>query len=171
MSKLLGKGGLGTGGMGKGGLGTRGLGTGGLKNGGLGATGISKGMKSSRVAAPPDAPLKALSLLGRWGRVALGHVAFGGGCSCAGGMGPIHMSDMEMHVMDYLAAKYSDNASIQRLLIERGGYKPNEAGNIGAVLNAIATRSADTVKPDDQIAMLADLERSIESLDELTRGG
>ena len=156
MSNLLGKGGLGKSGLGK---------------SGFGAAGLSKGIKSSRVAAPPDAPLKALSLLGRWGRVALGHVAFGGGCSCSGGMGPIHMSDMEMHVMDYLAAKYSDNPAIQRLLIERGGYKPNEAGNIGEVLNAIATRSADTVKPEDQIAMLADLERSIESLDEITRGG
>ncbi|MSQ53632.1 MAG: hypothetical protein EXR28_17345 [Betaproteobacteria bacterium] len=156
MSNLLGKGGLGKGGLGK---------------SGFGGGGLSKAMKSSRVAEPPDAPLKALSLLGRWGRVALGHVAFGGGCSCAGGMGPIHMSEMEMHVMDYLAAKYSDNSAIQSLLIERGGYKPNEAGSIGEVLNAIATRAAGAVKPEDQIAMLADLERSIESLDEITRGG
>jgi len=135
----------------------------------LGKSGFGKAVKSARAAAPPDAPLKAMSLLGRWGRVAQGHVAFGGGCSCGGGMGPVHMSEMEIHVMDYLAAKYSGNAAIQSLLADRAGYKPNEAGNLGEVLKAIATRSADAVKNEDQLAMLADLERSIESLDEITR--
>ena len=136
----------------------------------LGKSGFGKATKSARAAAP-DAPLKAMSLLGRWGRVSQGHVAFGGGCSCGGGMGPVHMSEMEMHVMDYLAAKYASNAAIQVLLVERAGYKPNESGNLGEVLKAIAMRSADSVKIDDQLAMLADLERSIESLDEITRGG
>ena len=135
----------------------------------LGKSGFGKAVKSTRASAPPDAPLKAMSLLGRWGRVAQGHVAFGGGCSCGGGMGPVHMSEMEIHVMDYLAAKYSGNAAIQSLLADRAGYKPNEAGNLGEVLKAIATRSADAVKNEDQLAMLADLERSIESLDEITR--
>ena len=135
----------------------------------LGKSGFGKSVKSTRAGAPPDAPLKAMWLLGRWGRVAQGHVAFGGGCSCGGGMGPVHMSDMEIHVMDYLAAKYSGNAAIQSLLAGRAGYKPNEAGNLGEVLKAIATRSAEAVTNEDQLAMLADLERSIESLDEITR--
>ena len=154
MSNLLGRGGLGKGGLGKSGSGAAG-----------------KSAKSTRAAAPPDAPLKAMSLLGRWGRVAQGHVAFGGGCSCGGGMGPIHMSEMEMHVMDYLAAKYADNATVQELLTGVAGYKPNEAGSLGEVLKAIATGAAGTVKTEDQVSILADLERSIESLDEITRGG
>jgi len=136
----------------------------------LGKSGFGKALKSTRSAAPPDAPLKAMSLLGRWGRVAQGHVAFGGGCSCGGGMGPVHMSEMEIHVMDYLAAKYSGNTAVQSLLVERAGYKPNEAGNIGEILKAIATRSVEAVKNEDQLAMLADLERSIESLDEISGG-
>ena len=136
----------------------------------LGKSGFGKALKSTRSAAPPDAPLKAMSLLGRWGRVAQGHVAFGGGCSCGGGMGPVHMSEMEIHVMDYLAAKYSGNTAVQSLLVERAGYKPNEAGNIGEILKAIATRSVEAVENEDQLAMLADLERSIESLDEISGG-
>ncbi len=137
----------------------------------LGKGGFGKAVKTARKApAPVDAPLKAMSLLGRWGRVSQGHVAFGGGCSCGGGMGPVHMSEMEMHVMDYLAAKYADNAPVQALLIERAAYKPNESGNIGELLKVIATRSADAVSEETQQAMLADLERSIESLDEITGG-
>ena len=154
MSNLLGRGSLGKGGLGKAGSGPTG-----------------KAAKSTRAAAPPDAPLKAMSLLGRWGRVAQGHVAFGGGCSCGGGMGPIHMSEMELHVMDYLAAKYAGNAAVQGLLIGTAGYKPNEAGNLGEVLKAIATGTAGAVKTEDQLSILADLERSIDSLDEITRGG
>ncbi len=136
----------------------------------LGKGGFGKAVKSTRAAAPPDAPLKAMSLLGRWGRVAQGHVAFGGGCSCGGGMGPVHMSEMEIHVMDYLAAKYAGNAAIQSLLVEQAGYRPNEAGNLGEVLKAIAMRSVGAIKNEDQLSMLADLERSIESLDEITQG-
>ena len=136
----------------------------------LGKGGFGKAARSTRAAAPPDAPVKAMSLLGRWGRVAQGHVAFGGGCSCGGGMGPVHMSEMEIHVMDYLAAKYAANAAIQSLLVEQAGYKPNEAGNLGEVLKAIAMRSVGAIKNEDQLSMLADLERSIESLDEITQG-
>jgi hypothetical protein len=161
MSNLLGKGNLGKGGLGKSGLGKESM--------GKGLSG--KAGKSSRAAPPPDAPLKAMSLLGRWGRVAQGHVAFGGGCSCGGGMGPIHMSEMEMHVLDYLAAKYLSNAAVQSLLVDVAGYKPNEAGNLGEVLKAMATRSAGAVTTEDQLSLLADLERSIDSLDEITRGG
>lgn len=161
MSNLLGKGSLGKGGLGKSSPGKTGLG-----KGGFGAA-----AKSSRPAAPADAALKAMSLLGKWGRVAQGHVAFGGGCSCGGGMGPIHMSEMEVHILDYLAAKYLSNAAVQALLIDVAGYKPNEAGNLGEILKAIATRTAGGIKPDDQQLILADLERSIESLDEISRGG
>ena len=80
------------------------------------------------------------------------------------------MSEMEIHVMDYLAAKYSGNAAIQSLLVERAGYKPNEAGRLDEVLKAIATRSVEAIKNEDQLSMLADLERSIESLDEISGG-
>lgn len=156
MSKALGGAGFGKGGLGRSGLGGGGAG--------------GKPAKPSRPQAP-NAPLKAMSLLGRWGRVAQGHVAFGGGCSCGGGMGPIHMSQMELHVMDYLAAKYAGNAAVQCLLADVAGYKPNEAGNLGEVLKAIATGAAGEVTVGDQLLMLADLERSIDSLDEITRGG
>ncbi|MFM9968711.1 MAG: hypothetical protein ACKVQK_09970 [Burkholderiales bacterium] len=167
MSNLLGKGNLGKGGLAGNSLGNS-LGKGGFAKGGLG--GSSKAPAKKARATAPDAPLLAMSLLGRWGRVAQGHVAFGGGCSCAGGMGPIHMSQMELHVMDYLAAKYADNAPIQVLLVERAEYKPNESGNLGEVLKAIATREAEGVSSADQLALLADLTRSIDSLDEITRG-
>ena len=137
------------------------------------AKGLSGKSPRTTRAAPsaPDAPLKAMSLLGRWGKVSQGHVAFGGGCSCGGGMGPVHMSEMEMHVMDYLAAKYAGNAAIQALLVGRGGYKAGESGNLGEVLKAMAMRDASEVLLEDQLSMLADLERSIESLDEITRRG
>lgn len=150
------------------------FGKGSLNKTGLAKAGAEKSKqpraKSARDAKPADVPVLAMSLLGRWSKVSQGHIAFGGGCSCGGDFGPIHMSQMEMHVMDYLASKYADNAAIQRLLVEVAGYKPNEAGQLGEVLKAFAMRSADGIAAQDQLSILVDLERSIESLDEITRG-
>ena len=116
-------------------------------------------------------PLKAMSLLGRWVRVSQAHVAFGGGCSCGDDLAPLHVGEMAMRVMDTLAARHSDNAAIQTLLAERADYRRNESGSIGGLLKAIAMRSAKGVNDEDQFSMLAELERSIESLDAGLRMG
>ena len=93
----------------------------------------------------PDPRVKAIELLGRWTRLAQGHMPLGGGCSCGAPAVSIRLSDLERDVLDYLAARH---ASAQG------------AKTIADVLRAIAT-SDDTAGS----ALLADLERSLESFE------
>ncbi|MFH1044630.1 MAG: hypothetical protein V1796_06215 [Pseudomonadota bacterium] len=142
-------------------------------NKGLGNAISPKGARTSRSqSASPSAALKAMQLLGRWTRVAQGHLAYGMSCSCCTDLGSVEVQDMEQHVLDYLDGKYR-SAGVQSvcvLLSERAGYRPGEAGNIADLLRAIATQVDGPIKSEDQLALLADLERSIDSLDELMRG-
>src|SRR3972149_2521325 len=64
------------------------------------------GKASSAKQAPMAAPIRAMQLLGRWTRLAQGHIAFGGGCSCCGEFGNLQVMDMEQHILDYLDTKY-----------------------------------------------------------------
>ena len=143
-------------------------------NKGLGSALSPKGAKTSRPqSASPSAALKAMQLLGRWTRVAQGHLGYGMSCACCTDVGSVAVQDMELQVLDYLHGKYRSAGvqSVCALLSERGGYRPGEAGSIADLLRAIATQLDGQIKTEDQLALLADLERSIDSLDELMRGG
>lgn len=111
-------------------------------------------------------------MLGKWLRVAQGHVSFGMRCSCglATGKDSIQVKDFELQILDYLFGKHGGRAAKPGLamLRERAGYRSGEAGSITELLRAIATGASE---PDAalQLALLRDLERSIDSFDELHR--
>jgi hypothetical protein len=119
---------------------------------------------------PP--PVKAMGLLGRWARMAQGHIAFGGGCNCCGEFGNLQVADMEQHILDYLDTKYraSKVEGVARLLEQSAGYKSGASGSIPDLLKAIASQGALPLDAEQQHTLLADLERSIDSLDEMLRG-
>ncbi len=86
---------------------------------------------------------------------------FGTGCSCGVGVG-VRLQDLEQQILDYLHAKHGAAA------VERAGYRQGEAGSVTALLRAIATQGT-VERPAGQRALLDDLERSIDSFDELHR--
>jgi hypothetical protein len=95
--------------------------------------------------------VEATRLLGKWTRLAQGHLVFGAGCSCGVGFGNLQLKDFEPQILDYLKAKHAV-----------GGF-----GAIPELLRSIATRKEEK---SGELALLADLERSLESFEELHRG-
>jgi len=75
----------------------------------------------------------------------------------------VRLQDFEQQILDYLHAKHGAAA------VESAGYRQGEAGSVTALLRAIAMQGA-AERPGGQLALLADLERSIDSFDELHRG-
>jgi hypothetical protein len=113
-------------------------------------------------AKKASAALEATRLLGKWTKLAQGHVMFGAGCSCGVGV-DVRLQDFEPQILDYLHAKHGAAA------VERAGYRQGETGSVTALLRAIATQ-AGPAQFDAQLALLADLERSIDSFEELHSG-
>jgi hypothetical protein len=101
-------------------------------------------------AKKPSAALEATRLLGRWTKLAQGHVMFGSGCSCGVGFGNLRLQDFEPQILDYLRAKHGDTGHTA----------------ITELLRAIATQDSGK----ESSALLADLARSLDSFDELHRG-
>jgi hypothetical protein len=148
---------------------------------GTGAAGTAKGGAAKRGAAKSGgpkksvtaAPIQAMQLLGRWTRVAQGHIAYGSSCACCADFGNLQAQDMEQHILDYIDAKYRA-AGAQRvcdLLAERAGYRHARSGSISELLRSLATQADKSVPEAQQLEVLADLGRSIESLDEAMRNG
>ena len=140
-----------------------------------GKTGKDKAFRRKTAAgtAARTAAIEATRLLGKWLRVAQGHVSFGMRCSCglATGKGNSQVKDFELQILDYLFGKHGDPsaAPVLAILRTRAGYRPGEAGSITELLRAIAT---ETSEPEAELplALLRDLDRSIDSFDELHRG-
>jgi len=103
-------------------------------------------------AKKPSAALEATRLLGRWTKLAQGHVMFGSGCSCGGSVG-VRLKDFEPQILDYLRAKHGDTGHTA----------------ITELLRAIATQDSGK-ESSAPLALLADLARSLDSFDELHRG-
>jgi len=103
-------------------------------------------------AKKPSAALEATRLLGRWTKLAQGHVMFGSGCSCGVGVG-VRLQDFEPQILDYLRAKHGDTGHTA----------------ITELLRAIATQDSGK-ESGARLALLADLARSLDSFDELHRG-
>ena len=113
-------------------------------------------------AKKASAAIEATRLLGKWTKLAQGHVTFGSGCSCGVGAG-VRLQDFEQQILDYLHARHGAAA------VEHAGYRHGEAGSVTVLLRAIATQGA-VERSAGRLALLADLERSIDSFDELHRG-
>ena len=146
----------------------------------MGKSVFGKAGQGARAATPaarakaeaPSPAILAMQLLGRWTRMAQGHIAFGMGCSCCTEFGNVQVQDMEQHILDYLDTKYraQEVEGVSALLTARAGYKPGESGSIAELLRAIAAQSEIPLKPAQQLSLLADLTRSIDSLDEMLQG-
>jgi hypothetical protein len=73
---------------------------------------------------------------------------FGAGCSCGLGVPGLRLADFEPQILDYLRTKHDVGEFVR----------------VPDLLRSIATRG------DGPLALLADLERSLDSFDELHRG-
>jgi hypothetical protein len=104
---------------------------------------------SSRAKRGISAAVDATRLLGKWTRLAQGHVMFGGGCSCGLGVG-LGLADFEPQILDYLRTKHG-------------------IGEFSGVPDLLRSIVRDGEKPGHP-ALLADLERSLDSFEELHRG-
>jgi hypothetical protein len=109
--------------------------------------------------------IQAVRLLGRWTRIAQGHLVFGSGCSCGPGFGTLRMQDFEQHILDFLHSRHGTEVAVAALLRQRAGFVAGEAGSFADLLRAIAARRAE-VPAKMQSALLADIERIIESFEE-----
>ena len=98
-----------------------------------------------------SAAVEATRLLGKWTKLAQGHVMFGAGCSCGVGFTNLRLQDFEPQILDYLKTKHGV-----------AGF-----AGVAELLRSIATQGDAPGKP---LALLADLERSLDSFDELHRG-
>jgi hypothetical protein len=103
---------------------------------------------SSRAKRGISAAVEATRLLGKWSRLAQGHVMFGAGCSCGLGFENLRLADFEPQILDYLKSRHGigDFAGIPDLL--RSIVKQGEGGN-------------------ERLTLLADLSRSLDSFEEL----
>ena len=98
----------------------------------------------------PDPRIKAIELLGRWTRLARGHLPLGAGCSCGVPAASIRVTDLEHDVLDYLASRHESARGI---------------ASIAELLRAIAAAGGAAAA-----TLLDDLERSLESFESLHRG-
>ncbi|MDH4191851.1 MAG: hypothetical protein OEW21_16815 [Betaproteobacteria bacterium] len=125
---------------------------------------------ATREATAQTVAVEAMRLLGSWLRVAQGHVSFGARCSCgvATSTGGIAVREFELQILDYLFGKHADPAAepVLAKLREHAGYRAGESGSITPLLHAIATKAPE-FGAELQWALLRDLNRSIESFDEL----
>ena len=97
-----------------------------------------------------SAAVEATRLLGKWTKLAQGHVMFGAGCSCGLGVG-LGLADFEPQILEYLKTKHS----------------VGEFSGVPDLLRSIVKTSG---KEKEQLALLSDLSRSLDSFDELHRG-
>jgi hypothetical protein len=95
-----------------------------------------------------SAAIEATRLLGRWTKLAQGHVMFGAGCSCGIGFAGLQLSDFEPHILEYLKTRH-----------DLGG-----SAGVPELLRSIVKRGEHG---EAQLALLADLERSLDSFDEI----
>lgn len=114
--------------------------------------------------APDSLKLRAVQLLGRWTRLAQGHVFLGAGCSCGMGPGSLAVADFEQDIAAYLRGKHARSADLAVLF----GAKDSgaETPRLDSLLRAIASGQGGA----GRAALLDDLEQSIESFERAHRG-
>jgi len=100
-----------------------------------------------------DARIEAVQLLGRWTRIAQGHILMGGGCSCGLPAVSLRIEEFEQQILDFLKGKHGVAA---------------QSASVAELLRAIATQAA-SVDRARALAVLADLDRTMESFDQLHR--
>jgi hypothetical protein len=94
--------------------------------------------------------VEAMRVLGKWQRLSAGHVVFGAGCACGAGPASVRVLDMEQDILAFLEGRHGRSAA-----------------SIAQLLTSIAREPGG----DAQLGLLADLERSLDSFEDLHRGG
>lgn len=97
-----------------------------------------------------SAKLRAIQLLGRWTRLAQGHVVLGAGCSCGAELASVPVTDFQNDILDYLRNRHG--AALAQL----------RATGLADLLRAIANASPDAAGFGP---LLRDVEQSIESFE------
>lgn len=141
-----------------------------------------------RPSGPPgavSAQVLALQLLGRWTRIAQGHIPIGAACSCgSGGSGaPMSLSaaSLEPDLMAWLSARFESRSTLRSLFALAAGDRsgaalPASAGTQGAPtvtcgLAELLTRVARSRRSGDDIgALLARIDASLESFERAHAG-
>jgi len=90
-----------------------------------------------------------MRLLGKWQRLSAGHVVFGAGCSCGAGTASVQVQDLEQDILGFLRGRHRRSAA-----------------SISELLSAIARERGGK----EALELLADLERSLDSFDQMHRG-
>ena len=117
-----------------------------------GTAGKLAGRGRRETAAATSPAVEAIRLLGKWQKLASGHVVLAYGCSCGTDVGALPVKGFERDILDYLYARYGDKSF----------------GTIAEMLSSMA-KQGDEGSADQPMALLRDLERSIESFSELHR--
>ena len=120
--------------------------------------GKARAPATQRDTSSDEPALLAMQLLGRWGRVAQGHVMLGSGCVCGASFGAVAVGEFEQDILDFLHGRHPRLADFA-------------AGeNIAGVLRRLAQPGCD-FPHDASAALLADLARSIDSFEQAHRTG
>lgn len=93
-----------------------------------------------------------MQLLGKWTRLAQGHVLMGSGCSCGMPGASLRIEDFEQQILDYLRGKHQDAVTADR---------------VATLLQSIARPSSGDGAA--ALPLLDDLNRTLDSFDELHR--
>lgn len=125
--------------------------------------------RGGRRSARPrtDVPVQALQLLGRWTRVARGHIALASGCGCgfAGAMN-FSAADLEPEVLDFLRNRFGADPAIAKVFADIG-HHDGRTGRIADLLGALARPGAH---PRAAVDLLAHLASSIDSFEDAHGG-
>jgi hypothetical protein len=115
--------------------------------------------------------IEAAQLLGKWTSLAQGHVLMGGNCSCGLGAGSLRIEEFEQQILDYLDGKVtaSGDAAVTQALRERAGYERGKRGSLTALLRSVARDAAET-RSAQWLSLLDDLNRTLQSFEEVHRG-
>jgi hypothetical protein len=97
--------------------------------------------------------VEAIRVLGRWRQLGAGHAVFGAGCSCGIQATSVRVHDFEQDILGFLRGKHGEAA---------------RAASIADLLGAMARQKG---RAREALALLADLERSLDSFGALHRGG
>ena len=109
-----------------------------------------RGRTRGEKTAATSPAIEAIRLLGKWQQLASGHVMLASGCSCGTDIGALPVRSFERDILDYLYAKHGDKPfeTISEMLISMAKQRDESSTNL-------------------QMALLADLECSIQSFGEL----
>lgn len=105
--------------------------------------------------------LLAVQLLGQWNRLSQVHLSLSSGCSCAGSMPGIAVTDLEINIIDFLCEKYKKEVAFDQWLKQFAQYREGHMGSLSDLLKNIAIQP-----PSKSLAtrVLNDLSNTITSL-------